>query len=87
MTAFLVSFSIALVLTLIFGFRYRAWQRPIHMAGYFAFFFALEWAAEAWLLPAGALGLEVAYLCFGVAALFAIAIVATRAMERASERD
>lgn len=86
MTAFLVPLSIALVLTLLFGFRYRVWSKPRYMLGYFAFFFALEWAAEAWVLPPGTLGIEVAYVCFGLVAILAAAIFVTHRMERASER-
>lgn len=87
MTVFVVSLSIALVLTMIFGFRFGTWRSPKTMVGYFTLFFALEWAAEAWLLPPGALGLEVAYVCFGISGLFAAAIYVTQRLERASEES
>lgn len=84
MTTFLVSLSIALVLTLMFGFRFGAWRNWKRIVSYFVFFFALEWAAEAWLLPPDAFGIEVAYVCFGISALFVVAILVTQRLERAS---
>ena len=74
-SAFVVSFSIALALTAFFAFRYRVWKRPGLLAAYFVLFLAAEWAAEEFLLPPDALGLEVAYVCFGMTILFVAAIL------------
>jgi len=84
---FFVSLSVALAFTLLFGFRHGAWRRPRYLLGYFAFFFALEWAAEAWLIPPQALGHEVAYVCLGISALCLIALFITRRVERDAERQ
>lgn len=84
---FFVSLSVALAFTLLFGFRHGAWRRPRYLLGYFAFFFALEWAAEAWLIPPQALGHEVAYVCLGISALCLIALFITRRVERDADRE
>jgi hypothetical protein len=75
MGTFFVSFSIALVLTAFFAFRWRVWRRPGLLAAYFVLFFAVEWAVEAALLPEGALGPEVAYVCLGITGVLVVAIV------------
>ncbi len=86
-TPFFISFSLALALTLLFGFRHRVWERPKYLAGYFLFFFALEWAAEAWLIPPHAFGIEIAYVCLVIAALVSIAVYITSRVEKTSDRD
>ena len=73
MTAFLVSLSIAMVLTALFAFRHDNWRRPRLLAVYFVGFLGLEWFAEAYLLPPGAIPLEVAYVCFPLSFAFAAA--------------
>lgn len=73
MHALLVSASIAAAMTAIFAFRYAASKEPRRLALYFLLFFGLEWAAETWLLPQGALPPEVGYVCFGIALLFVVA--------------
>lgn len=75
MNALLVSASIAAALTAIFAFRYGASKQPARLAAYFLFFFAVEWAAEVWLLPRGAMPGEVGYVCAGIALLFVAASV------------
>ncbi|GMV16189.1 MAG: hypothetical protein HS104_33275 [Polyangiaceae bacterium] len=77
----IVACSIASCLTAIFAFRFRAWKVPRRLVGYFSLFFLLELGAEHFLLPPGLLGLEVAVVCFGIAALFVVAILATRRFE------
>ncbi len=86
-TPFFISLSFALALTLLFGFRHGAWRRPRYLLAYFCFFFAVEWAAEAWLIPPGAFGIEVAYVCLGIAALCLIALYITRRAERRHESE
>lgn len=85
--ALIVAGSIALLLTAAFTFRFRMWSRPGVVASYFATFFALEYAAEALLLPPGTLGLEVTYLCLPLVGVFGLAIVAARRLERAARPE
>jgi hypothetical protein len=73
MTTFVVSLSIALVLTSLFAFRHHNWRRPRLLATYFVAFMGLEWLAEAFLLPPGAIPVEVAYVCFPLSFAFATA--------------
>jgi hypothetical protein len=86
-TPFFISLSFALAVTLLFGFRHGAWRRPKYLAAYFAFFFAVEWAAEAWLIPPHAFGIEVAYVCLGIAALCLIALALSRRLEHSQDRE
>lgn len=73
MTTFVVSLSIALVLTSLFAFRHHNWRRPKLLSAYFAGFMTLEWLAETYLLPHGAIPIEVAYICFPLSFAFAAA--------------
>lgn len=83
----LVSVSIASMLTAVYAFRYRAWDKKLLLAGYFALFFAIEWAAESMFIPAGALGVEVGYVCFAITALFVLAGHFVQHLERLGERS
>lgn len=83
----IVACSIASCLTAVFAFRFRTWKVPKRLLRYFSTFFLLELAAEHFLLPPGLLGLEVAVVCFGIAALFVIAILATRRLEAGSKEE
>lgn len=73
MHALLVSASIAAAMTAIFAFRYAASKEPLRLALYFLLFFGIEWAAEAWFLPADAMPAEVGFVCLGITLLFFIA--------------
>jgi hypothetical protein len=70
MVSFLTSFSTALLLTLIFGYRFSAMQNPKFLLFYFTLFFGLKWGGETLFLPPGAFGIEVAYICFALSAVF-----------------
>jgi len=70
MVSFLTSLSTALLLTLLFAFRFSAINKPKLLLLYFSLFFIMKWAGESWLLPPGAFGIEVAYICFGLSGLF-----------------
>ena len=83
MLAVLIAVSIAAAMTAIFAFRFRVWGKPWTLVGYFALFQALELLAQSYWIPPGALGVEVALVCFAIAMLFAVASsVAKRAEER-----
>ena len=69
-TSLAVAFSIALLLTASFAFRFRNSRRPKLLAAYFLLFLALEWIGERFFLPPGSLGIEVAYVCFTLTAVF-----------------
>jgi hypothetical protein len=57
------------------------WRRPAVVLGYFLTFLVLEWVAEAFFLPPGTLGPEVAMLCLPLALVFGGAIVWARRLE------
>ncbi len=82
MLGLVVAVSVASAFTALFAFRYRNWQRPKLLAVYFLGFAALEWTAGRLLLPEGALGIEVAIVCFALAVLFGGATVVARRIER-----
>lgn len=71
--AFLNPIAFAMLLTSLYVLRFRGWTRPVAVVGYFAFFAALEVAATR-LLPPGAFGPGLGYLCLGLT--FPVAIAA-----------
>ncbi len=73
MVSVLVGISIAALLTSLFAFRFDAGREWRFLALYFTLFLAIEWLATYFFLPADALGIEVAAVCFGLAILFAMA--------------
>jgi hypothetical protein len=87
MEAFVIAASIALLLTAAFTFRFRMWSRPGVVGGYFATFLTLEYLAERLFLPPGALGLETAYVCLPLVAVFGLAILAARRIERSARAE
>ncbi len=87
MKALIVSFSIALVLTSIFAFRFRAWRKPWLLLGYFAFFQTIEGVAEYYFIPEGALMFETAAVCFTISGLFIAACVLVDRFGDAEEHD
>lgn len=80
----IISASIATLLTAIFAFRFRTWNRKGLLAVYFLVFFGLELTLQELFIPPGALGLEVAAVCFFIAGLF---IAATRFAMHAEEAE
>lgn len=58
--------AVALLLTSLFVLRFRGWKRPVVVALYFLFFFALEVVAVHFFLPPGALGPGVAHACLAL---------------------
>jgi len=73
-TSLAVACSIALLLTASFAFRFRNSRQPKLLIAYFVLFLSLEWVGERYFLPRGALGIEVAAVCFALAAVFVAAI-------------
>ncbi|MAE93605.1 MAG: hypothetical protein CL910_02995 [Deltaproteobacteria bacterium] len=82
MEAVWVPLSIASVLTAGVALRLDMSQRPCWLLVYFCFFLALEMAAEHWLLPEGTLGMEIAWVCFGLTIPLTAASVLWRRYER-----
>ncbi|MCZ7685947.1 MAG: hypothetical protein M5U28_47200 [Sandaracinaceae bacterium] len=76
--------AFATAITAITAFRFQTWRRPALVAGYFVIVAAAEIAAEAFLIPEGAIPPVTALVLFGIAALFAIAILVVRRFERAA---
>jgi len=87
METFVIAASIALLLTSAFTFRFRMWSRPGVVGAYFLTFLTLEYLAELLFLPSGALGLEMAYVCLPLVAVFGLAILAARRLERSARPD
>ena len=85
MLSLFVAASFALMLTAIFAFRFRNERKPFVLIAYFLFFMTLEWVGEEFFLPPGALGIEVALVCLGVAALFTGATVLVSRYDAKSE--
>ncbi len=86
MDGLLVPLSIAWVLTSGVALRLGMADRPRWLLGYFALFLALEVAADHWLLPSGALGPEIAWVCLGLSVpLIAASVFWSRYERRLAE--
>lgn len=86
MTPLLVSLSITAVLTAAFAFRFGYLDRPLVLVAFAGLLFTVEAMAQHFFLPPGAVGIEVAYICFPLAAVFVVATVITRRWEASEER-
>lgn len=82
MLALLVSTSLAACATAIFAFRYSMWNEPWRLLRYFVILFAIELGAEHWILPPGALGPEIAFVCLGITVLFVVASLVQQRLSR-----
>ena len=85
MTDLAVALAFALLLTAIFALRFRRWGNPGILTAYFLFFAAVEWIASRLLLPPGAIGIELAFVCSGLALLIMVATYFVRRYEREVE--
>jgi hypothetical protein len=83
MQSLFVSFSFALLLTAMFSFRHRLWDRPLQLAIYFVTFMTLEATVQHFFLPPGAFGMEIGFLCLALAMVF---LVVTTLMRRIESR-
>ncbi len=81
-----VSFSFAFLLTSMFAFRLRLWDRPFHLAAYFATFMSLEVIAQHYFLPPGVFGIEIALLCLVLAFVFVGVTAIARRMESRADQ-
>ena len=66
MESILNPLAFATLLTALYVLRFRGWNRPLAVAGYFVFFAAIEIGATQ-LLPPGAFGIGLGILCLGLA--------------------
>ena len=82
MVSILVGISIAALLTSLFAFRFDAGRERWLLTLYFSFFLVIEWVATRFFLPADALGIEVAAVCFGLTILFVMATEFRQRKER-----
>ncbi len=64
MEGILNGLSFSVLLTALYTLRFRGWTRPWAVLAYFLFFAALEIAASHYLLPPGAFGPALYYVCF-----------------------
>ncbi len=87
MISILVPFSIVALMTSIFLFRFRTFDKPKYIVGYFTFFFFLELGLEKFILPEGALGIEMAVVCLSLTGLFIFAIRITRSLDEDNSED
>lgn len=63
MEGILNGLSFSILLTALYTLRFRGWTRPRAVLAYFIFFAALEMAASHYLLPPGAFGPALTYVC------------------------
>lgn len=66
MKALLNGLAFAVLLTSIFVLRFRGWKRPGLVVAYLVFFAALEMTVSRFVLPPGAIGPELAWVCLGL---------------------
>ena len=74
----MLALSVTTLLTSISTFRFSAWERPKLILGFFLFFFCAELAAETWLIPEGAFGPGLVWVCFALSLPFIAASVLSR---------
>jgi hypothetical protein len=86
MSTLLISFSIALLLTVVFAFRFGFWRRPWLLLVYYLVFQTLEGVGEYFFLPRDALPIEIAYVCLPLSAVFIGIIVVVRRYEETAVR-
>jgi len=77
--------AFATLLTSLYVLRFRGWQRPLAVAGYFGFFAILEVAA-AQALPPGAFGGGLWTLCLGLSVPVLVAAFLVWRHEHEQER-
>ena len=82
MTPWINAVGIAAVLTALFALRFRTWRSPRLLSLYFIFFFSIEFTVARVVLPPDAFGPEVGFVCLGISALVAMAIVGVDWYER-----
>ena len=63
------------VLTAAFAFRFRNSRRPGVLAAYFLVFLTVESVGSHYFIPPDAFGIEIALVCFPLAAVFVAASV------------
>jgi succinate-acetate transporter protein len=78
-------FAFAVLLTSLFVLRFRGWKRPRFVVAYFVFFAALEMLASHFFLPPGAIGPELAWVCFGLTLPVSIATYLVWRYEKAEQ--
>jgi hypothetical protein len=78
MQAFAIAFSLALLLTAMFAFRFDYGRRPGVLAAYFLVFMSIEWIAGRYLIPPDAFGIEIAVLCLVLTVPFLVATYLTQ---------
>jgi len=81
MDTFLISLSITSVLTAMFAFRFGYLDRPVVLVAFAALIFCVESIGQHFFLPPGAVSIEVAWICFPLAAVFVGVTVLTRRLE------
>ncbi len=74
--------SSASMLTAVFALRFPDWHGRGFLAGYFLLFLSVEFIAGYYFLPPGALGIEVAVVCFFITAVVIAVIRYMRELEQ-----
>ena len=87
MESFLNGLSFSLLLTSLWVLRFRGWKRPLAVLAYFAFFFVLEVSASHYLMPPGAFGSGLAWVCFGLTVPVLVAAYFVRRHELRNDED
>jgi len=88
MESLLNGLSFSLLLTSLWVLRFRGWQRPLAVLAYFLFFLVLEVSASHYLMPPGAFGSGLAWVCFGLTVpVLVAAFLVWRHEQRNAESD
>lgn len=75
------------LLAALYMLRFRAWERPLRVVAYFAFFTTLEWLAAHYFLPPDALPSAIGWLCFALMVPVLIATWLVRRQEFAARES
>jgi len=87
MVSVLNAIAIASVFAASAALRFRLWKQPFTLLFYFLFFMVGETLLHRYFLPEIAMGIEVALVCFSIAAALVMACVVMHRIESKSEAD
>jgi hypothetical protein len=87
MVSFFNAASIAAVLTASATLRFRLWEQPRTLIFYFIFFLVTESVLHQYFLPEIAMGIEVGYVCFSLAAVLTLVSLGLRRHENNIDSD
>ncbi len=78
----LTALATTTLLTSIFALKFRYWNRPKLLVGYFVLFGVIEGVCHHYFVPTGALGYGLAYLLFALTVPVIVAILIIIRLEK-----